>query len=279
MKFVLCLLFGLFPLSIQMHSQNAEKKGIRVHYITEFTSFEHQKNKQGDEMVLDILPQYTHYYSLYSVKRKEIQDSVLAIGGDFGDVLNALEKSLYPRASQHYQIWKGVPRDSMLTFTDTNLKTFRYTEPMEQPVWELGVRDTTIIGFHCFEASSKFHQRTWHVWFTTEIPVSEGPWKLHGLPGLVLMAEDADKQFSFTAIEIKKIVSEEVRTVKESKYIDCEKAEYYRLMRLKQKDPLEFERMITGFSGKAWDAKGRPIKYREKKAVFLEKEYQSIEER
>ena len=34
-----------------------------------------------------------------------------------------------------------------------------------------------------------FSGREWNVWFTEEIPVSLGPWKLNGLPGIILQAE------------------------------------------------------------------------------------------
>ncbi len=48
-------------------------------------------------------------------------------------------------------------------------------------------------------ATTKDHGRDWTVWFTPDIPIQEGPWKLCGLPGLILEAAESTGQHSFTA--------------------------------------------------------------------------------
>jgi len=165
----------------------------------------------------------------------------------------------------------------MLTFTDQKFVDFRYTEPVEHPVWTLGTRDSTIIGYHCMQAFTTFHGRKWTVWFTTEIPVSEGPWKLHGLPGLILDAEESDGLFAFYATGIENISQKESRLARERQYYDCDKTEYYRLMRFKEKDPVAFSERFGVTVGPGYDAQGRPIKYPVKKAVFMEKNYEESE--
>lgn len=47
----------------------------------------------------------------------------------------------------------------------------------------------TIIGYECHKAVTKFRGREWTVWYAEDIPVSLGPWKFSGLPGLILQAE------------------------------------------------------------------------------------------
>ena len=37
----------------------------------------------------------------------------------------------------------------------------------------------------------------WEVYFTTDIPINKGPWKLWGLPGLIVRAEDKDRYFRY----------------------------------------------------------------------------------
>lgn len=61
-----------------------------------------------------------------------------------------------------------------------------------------------IAGYPCQLAYCHFRGRTWKAWFTTDIPVSNGPWKLAGLPGLILEAYDSAYHYHYTLTEIRK---------------------------------------------------------------------------
>ena len=61
---------------------------------------------------------------------------------------------------------------------------------MDWEIYEDSVQ--TIIGYECHKAKTKFRGREWTVWYAGDIPVSLGPWKLNGLPGLILRAECKD---------------------------------------------------------------------------------------
>ena len=68
--------------------------------------------------------------------------------------------------------------------------------------WELLNETKNITSFKCQKAQGNFRGRTYTVWFTNDIPVSMGPWKLNGLPGLILEATDSLNQFQFIAEKI-----------------------------------------------------------------------------
>ncbi|SFH83784.1 GLPGLI family protein [Halpernia frigidisoli] len=65
--------------------------------------------------------------------------------------------------------------------------------------WKILSETKLIFNFNCQSAVGNFRGRDYKVWFTTEIPISDGPWKLSGLPGLILEATDSNGYFSFTA--------------------------------------------------------------------------------
>jgi GLPGLI family protein len=61
--------------------------------------------------------------------------------------------------------------------------------------WKISNDTMTIANFKCRKATGDFRGRHYTVWFTEEIPLPYGPWKLHGLPGIILDAMDSEKMF------------------------------------------------------------------------------------
>jgi len=70
--------------------------------------------------------------------------------------------------------------------------------------WKIQDQTKKLGKYHCQKASGKFGGRMYDVWFTTEIPISSGPYKLTGLPGLILEAtsQDGKVQFLFKELEL-----------------------------------------------------------------------------
>lgn len=81
---------------------------------------------------------------------------------------------------------------------------FICTEETNSIRWNLQDEMKTLGRFECQKATTAFRGRNYTVWYTYEIPVPLGPWKLHGLPGLILEAydEEAGVQFLYHSVEI-----------------------------------------------------------------------------
>jgi GLPGLI family protein len=118
--------------------------------------------------------------------------------------------------------------DMILDILNTRIDPFSYTEILEKPIWKISVNSEMIVGYHAQKATTRYGGRDWTVWFTHEIPVSEGPWKLRGLPGLILKAETADGEYALTATSVSRsgraIVKDE-----ENVYRNISKIEFIRL--------------------------------------------------
>lgn len=263
--FILFVLFASYG-----NAQTIDNVKFRIHYAAKFKPWDVAKAMRQDEKILDIGANCSKFYSLWETKIRETRDSVLARGGTFSDVQNAVEKLPYPHSYDYYAVYKNYPQKGRLTYTDKAFKEFIYEEAMEKPVWKMiPQQDAQIAGYACQKAETTYRGRTWSVWYTTDIPISDGPWKLHGLPGLILKAVDAKDDFRFECIEIENI-EKEAMDIPKRNYLKCT-AEKLKQMRIKMgKDPNDFFRQLGIDPGQGYGPDGKPLVYKEKKPVLLE---------
>ena len=64
------------------------------------------------------------------------------------------------------------------------------TDTLTSIPWKLSKNTKKIQNIQCFSAQAEYRGRVWTAWYAPSIPISSGPWKLYGLPGLILEAED-----------------------------------------------------------------------------------------
>lgn len=94
---------------------------------------------------------------------------------------------------------KNYPQKKDYTFQIhvTPREKHRYTDPV-QISWTLDDGTKEIAGYSCKRASCSFRGREYAAWYTTEIPLSEGPYVFDGLPGLILEISDTQGHYLFT---------------------------------------------------------------------------------
>lgn len=78
------------------------------------------------------------------------------------------------------------------------------TEDQPHIDWQLHEDVKMIEGYEAQKATALFGGRFYTAWFTPDIPFSYGPWKLQGLPGLILEARDSKNEvvFEFRGFQI-----------------------------------------------------------------------------
>lgn len=101
-------------------------------------------------------------------------------------------------------IFQGYPTGVMTVYDVITPNNYTYSQKIDDLNWQLSQDTLRVCGYLCRKATTSLYGRDWIAWYAEEIPSSVGPWKLSGLPGLILQAQDKDQIHSFTAISIRR---------------------------------------------------------------------------
>lgn len=99
-----------------------------------------------------------------------------------------------------YFITKTIPDQKVYYYEKTSGKQIYYQE--DRPVkWEVTNMMEKQNGYSAQKAIAEFGGRVWTAWFTKEIPLSDGPYKFSGLPGLIVKLEDDKGDYKFDLVK------------------------------------------------------------------------------
>lgn len=114
--------------------------------------------------------------------------------------LRGLNRNGVGSRTQYYQ----YPAERKLFTKDAVMVNDYLIEgPMPAIDWKISSDTATFGGLHCQKATGHFRGRDYIVWFCPDLPVHTGPWKLNGLPGVIVDAHDTrnEVQFRFDGVE------------------------------------------------------------------------------
>jgi GLPGLI family protein len=75
-------------------------------------------------------------------------------------------------------------------------------EPLPKIDWQIHEKKKSVLGHECQMATAWFKGRHYTAWFAASLPNTAGPWKLQGLPGIILAANDDKNEVSFTCTKV-----------------------------------------------------------------------------
>ena len=97
-------------------------------------------------------------------------------------------------------VWTGYPNGQTTVREFIFPHDYEGYEPTPDIAWTLCDDTLTVSGYLCQQATATHRGVEWHVWYTDEIPSSAGPWRLRGLPGLIVKAESEAHTFCLTEL-------------------------------------------------------------------------------
>ena len=100
-------------------------------------------------------------------------------------------------------VWIGRPSGKTMVREFIFPHEYEGSEPTPDIAWTLTDDTLTVSGYLCQQATATFRGVEWHAWYTEEIPSSVGPWRLRGLPGMIVKAESGAHTFCLAKVRQK----------------------------------------------------------------------------
>ena len=198
---------NVYNINDVLKSKPVDKVLFTAQYNTSFIGDTLHPDKPIDEtMMLKVGPKSSVFYSYARFHMDSLIEADKASGASHEIIQEHLKQG---SANVNYQIFKNYPEGKLTMLEPIAASNFRCEEKTELPAWELLPDTATILTYTCYKATCRFRGRDYEAWYTPEIPRSEGPWKLQGLPGLILKASDSQQHYTFVCTGIEKVREEE----------------------------------------------------------------------
>ena len=214
MKVILYLLLTSLAVQATAREPMIDRAHMKCLYRYVYT-FDTLKNELRDDLlILQIGKEVSKCYSYYTFQSDSLQRTpdgakvwselfrrATEKDGIYGD---------FPHVRMGTYVYKNYPTGQMTITDRISSQGYRYADSLHAQTWTMGDSTREVLGYTCQQATANFRGRRWTAWFATDIPVSDGPWKLGGLPGLILEAYDEGQQHVFTAVGLERVADEPI---------------------------------------------------------------------
>lgn len=224
---VLCLL----SLFLTIPESKAQTDSLKIwRFVYEVSDINFENRGYNDLMNLDVKSDgSSFFYSIYNAENKTSQTS---------DMKTFLANDSKKKGA-HYQLFRDAAKNDLTCITDAP-DNFFFKEENISIQWNIIDKDTmTVCGYPCKKATTSYAGRTWIAWFSEDLPISCGPWKLSGLPGLILSASDSENYFKFSCVGMEQTMCLPWK-VSSKHCMKCTNDEYQKQLRLHAADPVNY---------------------------------------
>lgn len=193
MKIHSILLILAFFMHQNLQGQEKEVALAKIHYKFVHVNDTNERDKHHENEMVLYLGQQSFFYTTLSSK---------IVGMQYKEQMNnpAFDGNLVFKKAGHttHESYYTVPAKQVLQLIYTlGGNQYLVEEEFSKLDWKIKEEIREIGGYSCQKAEVRFKGRDYTAWFTPEIPFQAGPWKLSGLPGLILEAVDSRNEVSF----------------------------------------------------------------------------------
>lgn len=197
--------------------------------------------------------------------RKQFQEQINSSQGNF-----RLDRNITGSGTEYCQFinYKKLVRKEVI-----GNDPYIINEALPVLNWRISSDKANFGELHCQKATCHFKGRDYTAWFCPDLPVNVGPWKLNGLPGVIVEAYDSKKEVVFKFDRVEKAVLGARKPIKDrhgriitppgddeddtdpniilvpSKGIKTTDKEFEKLQAAMRKDPNAFAQAMMGGKG------------------------------
>lgn len=191
-------------------AQNTDKALARVRYTFSHLRDTTQRDNFYTENMLLVVGKNASVYTSYDKinrdmeLRKQIEEQIKNQAGGPTSI-NINRTSTKPVTAIDYFYF--VNENKFYT-KDRIISTYLIEEEAPKINWKINKDTASFSGVKCQKATAHFKGRNWIAWFAPDLPFQSGPWKLNGLPGLIVEAHDDKNEVKFQFAGIDKVENE-----------------------------------------------------------------------
>jgi GLPGLI family protein len=198
---ICALLTAIFQAAVAQKPDTAQ---ILVHYkFSHIRDTNNRTHHYTENMVL-FVGKAASIYKSYDTQlqnelyRKQLQEQIANSGG--GNF--RLDHNITGSGTDYYQFINN----RKLVRKELLVNPYIINDVLPVINWHISSDKANFGELHCQKATCHLKGRDYTAWFCPDLPVRVGPWKLNGLPGVIIEAYDAKKEVVFKFDRVEKAV-------------------------------------------------------------------------
>ncbi|MFA7449135.1 MAG: GLPGLI family protein [Weeksellaceae bacterium] len=184
----------IFLISSYILGQSSDSFIYSYYFQLDSTDVNHSGE---DVMLLEVKGEKSIFHSVYT-----LEANLFYFGNKEQIMVSGLDLINNPKHRLEYAIHANLKNDSLEIFQDYITYKFQYFEVNPPIIWKIENEQKAYMDFTVQKATTRFKGREYIAWFAPQIPISSGPYKFKGLPGLIVEIYDPKKTHHFKLIEV-----------------------------------------------------------------------------